>query len=134
LSQHLIVATADSNSQLILQVPGLGSPLSDTQTRKIQMFRNGFVAASWFPVDTCLPPHIAFMDDRIYTKYASVTWISTTITTEQDRLRTSSKGRQCIPSIIQTLTWTMWQFWKRRTKYPLRVSFFLWFYFISVII
>lgn len=130
--QHAIIA--DNHNRLILQVPGLGSPLSGTKTRKIQMFRNGFAAASWFPVDTCLPQDIVFTDGQIYTKCASAIWISTTTTMGRSRLRTSSKGRQCIPSTIPRPIRTMWQFWKRVRKYLLRVSFFILLYFVFVII
>lgn len=122
------LATIDSNSRLILQVLGLGSPLSDTQTREIQTFRDGFAAALWFPAGTCSPPRIAFTDNRICTKSASGIWISATTTTGRPRSRISSNGRRYIPSTIPRATQMTWRFWKRARKCPSRVSFFTPFY------
>lgn len=136
LFQHLTTAAAiDSNSRLILQVLGLGSPLSDTETREIQTFRNGFAAVLWFLAGTCLPPRIAFTDDPTCTKSASAIWISTTTSTGHPRLRISSNGRRYIPSTIPSPTQMTSRFWKRARKYPSRVSFFILFHnYIAFII
>lgn len=86
--------------QLMVQVLGLGSPLSDTSTREILTSHDGFAVALSFLVVMYLLPHTAYTTDKICTKCVLAIWILTTISMEQLRLRTLSKESLCIPLTV----------------------------------